>query len=102
MDNGPGIPEGQRERVFDRFYRVDGDRHNSQTPGCGLGLSIVKQVVDLHGACIQLTQSRFERGLFVMVTFAAYVPSAQDMRNRQASQYVRDKSPLEDEASTHE
>ena len=102
MDNGPGIPEGQRERVFDRFYRVDGDRHNSQTPGCGLGLSIVKQVVDLHGACIQLTQSRFERGLLVMVTFAAYVPSAQDMRNRQASQYVRDKSPLEDEASTHE
>lgn len=71
MDNGPGIPEGQHERVFDRFYRLGGDRHNSQTPGCGLGLSIVQQVVELHGAQIALTQSRFDHGLLAMVTFAA-------------------------------
>jgi two-component system sensor histidine kinase QseC len=71
MDNGPGIPDGERERVFDRFYRLGGDRHNSKTPGCGLGLSIVQQVVDLHAAHIALTQSRYEHGLLVMVTFAA-------------------------------
>jgi two-component system sensor histidine kinase QseC len=81
MDNGTGIPDGQHERVFDRFYRVGGDHHNSQMPGCGLGLSIVKQVVDLHRAHIKLTQSRFNRGLLVMVTFSAYNPSGDDVKN---------------------
>lgn len=71
IDNGPGIPADQYERVFDRFYRLHGDRHDSRTPGCGLGLSIVKQVVDLHHARIRLTQSPFESGLLVVVTFAA-------------------------------
>lgn len=74
MDSGAGIPADQYDRVFDRFYRLGGDRHDSRTPGCGLGLSIVKQVVDLHEAQIKLTQSRFNQGLLVMVTFAAYVP----------------------------
>lgn len=71
MDNGSGIPAAQQSRVFDRFYRLGGDRHNSQTPGCGLGLSIVQQVIELHGAHIALTESRFDHGLLVMVTFAA-------------------------------
>jgi two-component system, OmpR family, sensor histidine kinase QseC len=77
MDNGPGIPDDQYDRVFDRFYRLGGDRHNSKTPGCGLGLSIVKQVVDLHNAQIRLSASRYEQGLLVMVTFAAYTPKAE-------------------------
>lgn len=71
MDNGPGIPVEQRERVFDRFYRLHGDRHDSGTPGCGLGLSIAKQVVDLHQADIRLTQSSFASGLLVTVKFTA-------------------------------
>lgn len=81
MDNGPGIPVDQRARVFDRFYRLGGDRHNSQTPGCGLGLSIVQQVVELHGAHITLTQSCFDHGLLVMVVFKAGAPpdNAKDL-----------------------
>lgn len=71
MDNGPGIPVEQRERVFDRFYRLHGDRHDSGTPGCGLGLSIAKQVVDLHQAHIHLAQSSFASGLLVTVKFTA-------------------------------
>lgn len=71
MDNGPGIPKEQYERVFDRFYRLHGDRHDSGTHGCGLGLSIAKQVVDLHQANIQLTHSSFETGLLVTVKFSA-------------------------------
>ncbi len=71
MDNGPGIPAGQRARVFDRFYRLHGDRHDSGTPGCGLGLSIVKQVIDLHHAQIHLTESSFPSGLLVLVTLSA-------------------------------
>lgn len=83
MDNGPGIPQGQHARVFDRFYRLGGDRHNSQTPGCGLGLSIVQQVVELHGAQIALTQSRFAQGLLVIVTFAASAAPAANQANKE-------------------
>jgi two-component system, OmpR family, sensor kinase len=50
-DSGPGIPEAERERVFERFQRLAG----ADIPGSGLGLSIVKQVVDLHGGTITLT-----------------------------------------------
>ena len=43
-DNGPGLPEAQRELVFDRFYRVSAD-----VEGCGLGLAIVREISERHG-----------------------------------------------------
>jgi two-component system, OmpR family, sensor histidine kinase QseC len=69
MDDGEGIAPDQRERVFDRFYRADGDRNDAGVSGCGLGLSIVKQVADLHGARVELRDSSFGRGLWVRVAF---------------------------------
>lgn len=56
-DSGPGIPAELRERVLDRFYRVGGDRHNSDTLGCGLGLSIVQHIVNVHGGSMALGES---------------------------------------------
>jgi signal transduction histidine kinase len=53
-DSGPGIPETERERVFERFYRVAG----SDVPGSGLGLSIVRQVAVLHGGHIELNTAK--------------------------------------------
>ena len=53
-DTGPGIPADQRERVFDRFHRLESSR---STPGSGLGLSLVRAVARLHGATIRLTDN---------------------------------------------
>jgi len=51
LDRGPGVPEADRERVFDRFYQVEEPMHHSQ-PGLGLGLYIVKKIVTAHGGRI--------------------------------------------------
>ena len=68
-DSGVGIDQSQYERVFERFYRVDGDCHSSNEIGCGIGLSIVKHIVDLHKASISLKHSSFETGLMVHIKF---------------------------------
>jgi len=47
-DSGPGIPGADREKIFERFYRVDPGR-SSETGGAGLGLSIAKWAVEANG-----------------------------------------------------
>lgn len=54
-DNGPGIPESERSRVFRRFYRLERSR---TTPGNGLGLSLVAAVAELHQAGIELVDNK--------------------------------------------
>jgi signal transduction histidine kinase len=53
-DNGPGIPEDERDRVRKRFYRLDISR---STPGAGLGLSLVSAVAAIHGAIFCMTDN---------------------------------------------
>lgn len=65
-DNGPGIPAEEREKVFQRLYRLDNSR---STPGSGLGLSLVRAIADLHGATISLEDCG--PGLAVIVSFPA-------------------------------
>ncbi len=55
-DDGPGIPDDQREEVFKPFYRIEGSR-NPGTGGVGLGLTIARDVVRGHGGDITLSQS---------------------------------------------
>jgi two-component system OmpR family sensor kinase len=69
IDNGPGIPAADRERVFDRFYRSPQAVASTQ-PGSGLGLSIVKSIAERHGATIALEDGLDGQGLIVRVTFA--------------------------------
>ena len=63
-DNGPGIPERERENVFRRLYRLERAR---STAGSGLGLSLVAAIVELHGARIALRDNA--PGLCVEVCF---------------------------------
>ncbi len=64
-DDGPGIPEAQREEVFKPFFRLEQSR-NQKTGGVGLGLSIAQDIVHSHGGDIMLEQSR-KGGLRVVV-----------------------------------
>jgi signal transduction histidine kinase len=65
-DDGPGAPESERERIFDRFYRLERSR---STPGDGLGLALVAAVARLHGATIVVADA--DPGLSVRVAFPA-------------------------------
>ena len=48
-DAGPGVGEPDRERIFERFHRLEADRDQ---PGSGLGLAIVRQVAEAHGGTV--------------------------------------------------
>jgi two-component system sensor histidine kinase TctE len=65
-DDGPGIPESERDRVFERFHRVP------DTPGggSGLGLAIVREIALAHGARIQLDTPDSGSGTRIRVTFS--------------------------------
>jgi signal transduction histidine kinase len=69
-DHGPGIPEDGMPRVFDRFYRVPG----AEGTGAGLGLALVKEVIDWHGGCITIDS---EMG--VGSTFSVGLPATQEV-----------------------
>lgn len=71
-DSGPGIPEDQRDEVFKRFTRLDSAR---STPGNGLGLSLVKAVVERHQGSIELKDNR--PGLRVVLQLNTHKPDTK-------------------------
>jgi signal transduction histidine kinase len=56
-DEGPGIPDEEADRVFERFYRADAARDGT-AGGAGLGLAIARWIVDLHGGDIRAEPNR--------------------------------------------
>ncbi|MBQ5322068.1 MAG: ATP-binding protein, partial [Oscillospiraceae bacterium] len=66
-DTGIGIPPEHRERIFERFYRVD-KSHSKEVGGTGLGLSIVKHAAKVHNAKIEL-ESGIQKGTEIKVVF---------------------------------
>jgi len=65
-DRGPGIPEGELERVFEPFYRIESSR-GRDTGGTGLGLSIARNVAQLHGGTL-IVRNMKDRGLEAVLT----------------------------------
>jgi two-component system sensor histidine kinase TctE len=64
-DNGAGIPAAERERVFERFYRITG----TAGEGCGLGLAIVAEIAARHDAQVEIITPKEGRGTCVRVAF---------------------------------
>ena len=70
-DNGIGIPDEERDRIFDTFYQVDGSSTRPY-PGLGIGLAIVREIVELHGGHIEVTSEVGQGSSFLVV-----VPTAE-------------------------
>lgn len=64
-DSGAGIPETERDKIFERFYRLDESR-TRETGGTGLGLAIAKEAVLLHGGRIDVDTSEFDGSRFTI------------------------------------
>jgi signal transduction histidine kinase len=64
-DDGPGIPEAERARVFERFHRAPG----SPAGGSGLGLAIVREIVLLHGGSVSAEPRESASGAVFRVRF---------------------------------
>jgi two-component system, OmpR family, sensor histidine kinase TctE len=82
-DNGPGIPEAEREHIFERFYRVSG------TPGLGtgLGLAIVKEVADLHGAIILIDVAAEGEGVCFKSVFNQFIGNKEVNRKLESNAF---------------
>jgi signal transduction histidine kinase len=79
-DDGPGIPLSQRERVFDRFTRLD-EARSRRSGGVGLGLSIAKEIVGAHGGTIAVADAANGARLVIRLPLAREgEPQAQARR----------------------
>jgi len=72
LDDGPGVTDADRERLWDRFWRAEGGQ---DVPGSGLGLAIVREVVEAHGGTVHAA-NRPEGGLDIGFTLPAPSPPA--------------------------
>ena len=64
-DNGIGVPDSEKDKIFNKFYRV-GNEDTRKAKGTGLGLYIVKQLVDLHNGIIYIKDNKPKGSIFVV------------------------------------
>jgi signal transduction histidine kinase len=73
IDDGPGIPISERERVFERFHRTDPARTRA-AGGAGLGLAIVRAISDAHGGRVNARESPDHRGARMEMELPDFTP----------------------------
>ena len=76
-DDGPTIPQSERERVFERFHRLLG----THDEGSGLGLAIVREIAELHGATIVIAEDADGTGNTFTVCFPELAPDSMVQRS---------------------
>lgn len=84
-DTGPGIPDGEEKRIFDRFYQVSGNHHY----GTGIGLSLTRELVELQGGAIEV--KRLATGSCFEVT----LPITAEALGKRGALIQSDESPVE-------
>ena len=72
-DHGPGVPEAERERIFEPFYRLAGSAESGR--GSGLGLALVRQIARHHGGEVRCVAARRRRQLFEVALPLAREPA---------------------------
>ena len=65
-DSGPGVPAGEQEKIFERFYRLDSAR-SREAGGAGLGLAIAREIVQAHGGTIEVLDAPTGGSVFRVV-----------------------------------
>jgi signal transduction histidine kinase len=75
-DTGPGIPDEHRDRIFDRFYRIDSARSRDRG-GIGLGLSIVRWAVQANGGQVELHRTTASGSTF-RITLPPFTEGVDD------------------------
>ena len=81
-DDGPGIPDAEKQRIFERFYRADGSR--SKKDHHGLGLSIAREIVSLHHGRLEVRDAPGGCGSVFTATFPACRPEVRRRRDPEA------------------
>lgn len=80
-DNGVGIPDDAKERVFDRFYRVDKSR-SREVGGTGLGLSITRSMIVLHHGKIEVSDNEGGGTVFTVTIPLSYIPETVQLHGK--------------------
>ena len=75
LDDGPGIPADERERVFERFHRTDGGRTRAGGGGAGLGLAIVRAIAEAHNGTVRVRVSHNGAGAMFELVLPGFDPS---------------------------
>jgi signal transduction histidine kinase len=86
-DHGPGVPPSEHVRIFERFCRL-GSELRRETPGVGIGLSIVKHVVEAHGGDVRV-ESEVGKGSRFTIVLPLHVPPASCRVSRPEAEPAR-------------
>ena len=92
-DQGIGIPSDHQERIFERFYQVDGSARR-RFGGMGLGLAIAKRIVEAHGGKIWV-ESEPDKGSTFYFTIPKYQASGPDSSSENSQAAVQSSSLIE-------
>jgi two-component system, OmpR family, sensor kinase len=81
VDDGPGIPPEERERVFERFHRIDAARSRN-SGGAGLGLAIVRAIADAHGGEVHARERPDGPGARLELVLGGFTPAVVKLGER--------------------